>query len=91
VSAKGRLAPLIPLTIETQEFCEALGPNKSATVIKDHWQTWVQQSDIQALAAANVTHLYDEPKGQLHLPLATGLFRQCSVTFDNDCVCAPCA
>lgn len=39
------------------EFCEALGPNKSATVIKQHWQSWVQQSDIQALAAANVTHL----------------------------------
>jgi hypothetical protein len=43
--------------VAAQEFCEALGPNKSATVIKQHWQSWVQQSDIQALAAANVTHL----------------------------------
>lgn len=39
------------------QFCAQLGPTVAAQALTQHWNTWVLQSDIQAIAASGITHL----------------------------------
>jgi hypothetical protein len=45
------------------EFCQQLGPAAAQAALQSHWSSWVQPADIQALAAANVTHVYVGRRG----------------------------
>lgn len=52
------------------EFCAQLGLQKCTTVLHAHWSSWVQESDIAALAAGGITHVripvgYVPPRGLL--------------------------
>jgi len=38
-------------------FTQKLGKARAATVLKQHWDTWVSQSDLQKLASHGITHL----------------------------------
>lgn len=39
------------------EFCAQIGPTNCSRVLSAHWNSWVQESDIAALAAAGITHV----------------------------------
>jgi len=39
------------------QFCETLGPAACSEVLEPHWDSWVTQADLQALASAGVTHV----------------------------------